>query len=566
MATIFSNLLWNVENRIGNNNISDAVFEKQINRLTVQSFNTKKPILIPSIDTKIESGTTQIIIQPLAPVNAIDLCNVLNQAKGYLEHIDTNFANVNLLQIDASDNKISIYLDKEIDLNDVKAQEQFNEDTFGVKIDLFDFDSNLFEPENNGANYSVEKGEELSNKELTQAISQELKKDIQPTNNNALESQSNTTLSNELEVENSTRISTEEMVMDEKEKYGNERLVITQNEIKKESFSNTDGFPSNDNPITENEVFTKTDECNTKETLMLIDGNNLLIRGYYATAHFVEDENDLLKDQEGNFINALKLFVQQLERLLKTYSPDYLCVAFDNNNPFLETLRKRFYPAYKATRDEKPAALIQQLDAIIDVLVQMNIPFIMDPKGLYEADDLIGSLIKKWRNQNNGTIYIVSNDKDLYQLLNDPNTFQIIKKGSEEVVYSKKDFESDYGILTSQWADVKAILGDKSDNILGVSGVGEKFVYDILKEYQSVENLYENLNRLLENHNFKRYLPKFKSQQKEAMLSKYLATIITNVPIEEVQQLDIKNLILNVNVEGKQTVYVRMGLIREELK
>lgn len=137
----------------------------------------------------------------------------------------------------------------------------------------------------------------------------------------------------------------------------------------------------------------------------------------------------------------------------------------------------------------------------------------------------------------------------------DVNCYQIIKKGDKEIIYTLEDFQNDYRITPSQWIDVQAILGDKSDNIPGVSGVGEKYVYDMIREFGSVENIYNNLDKLKENNLYKRYVTVFELQKKEAALSKYLATIVTHAKVDPFQNLNIKDLEINMDEQGKEKVY-----------
>lgn len=296
-------------------------------------------------------------------------------------------------------------------------------------------------------------------------------------------------------------------------------------------------------------------EKDTDSRLLVIDGNNIMFRSYFATA-FKSEESELERDHNGKFINGVKVFIQKFGNYLKKHNPTHVVVCWDNSNPFLQNFRKTSYFPYKGLRDEKPKALEQQLDTIREVLGQMNVPQLVDEKGKYEADDLIGSVVKKWRENHIGPVFIVSGDKDLFQLL-DEEIYQVIKKGNdkEESLYSTENFKEEYGISPSQWVDAKAVLGDTSDNIPGVSGVGEKTVFELLKRYGTLDGIYSNLTDLANDSKYKRYISKFEGQKEEAYLSKFLAQIVSNVEIPS-----FEHFVLTINQQEKINVFKRLGL------
>ncbi|MEX3623600.1 5'-3' exonuclease [Viridibacillus arvi] len=577
IGSTLSNLMQNIEDVIGNQIISNVSFDEQINRVNVHAASKfKEQVQLPKIIMKVESGTTLIALKPTYPVKAIDLCNTLNKLKEYMSYAHKHVPMAQIMRLNISETTLELFLDREIDLTNVKVSELYNESSFGIQRDLFDFDR-LLETEDNEENpspscegdFQVQEVDHeslkvtektLANGEHEQGLEIIKNEQAAEVKNNVYEDFTKET--QKLDVEEDKQAvhvlnnfsETVEVIIDTTA-IGPiieipEKIVDDINEGIEKRTDEKDIVIST--PINQS----KLEKEQSEDSLMIIDGNNLLTRGYFATAYNVEEES-LKKNENGQFINAIELFIQQLERLIRTYPVTSLVVCFDNNNPFLENFRKKLYPSYKGTRDEKPTALLQQLDSILDVVKILNIPHIMDQKGFYEADDLIGSLILKWRSHSSGPIYMVSNDKDLFQLL-DKNIYQILKK-DKEIVYSREDFINEYGITTKQWIDVKAIIGDKVDNIPGVSGVGDKYVYDILKEFGSIENIYENLEELRRNTSYKRYVPKFETQRKEAMTSKFLATIVSKVDIDVISKIDINNFTININKKGKAEIYKQIG-------
>ncbi|WP_121616832.1 5'-3' exonuclease [Virgibacillus halodenitrificans] len=532
------NLIRNIKDKIEHNVITEVSFDIQINKLLVQANEkeSNKVSVVPKVETKLESGNTTITVSPLTPSNSDELQQCLEQVKQYIEFIYSNYPNATIYYMDVLNNSLDMTFDEEIDFTNFRFRNlktkhselstndsaSSTDESEGNLFSLFDetvsTDKQLEEPKEEATN---EKKEQQATKEEKNAESFDLFS-VEKTGNNS----------------------------GQIDKKANELELILEDTV-------TEGI-SDKKEERKTKEKTRTTLEETPNKLMILDGNNVLLRGYYATAHGREEE-ELAKDHEGNFVNANQVFLQSLERYLKEYIPTNLAICFDNNNPFLENFRAKLYPDYKGTRDEKPNSLLEQLETMPEWLKQMNVAVFMDETGLYEADDLIGTLVKEWRKDNPGPIYIVSNDKDLYQLL-DTNIYQVIKKGDKEILYSLEDFQSDFGIKPSQWIDAKAILGDKSDNIPGVSGVGEKYVYDMIREFGSVENIYKNLDILKENSSYRRYITKFGTQKKEADLSKYLATIVTHAKVESIENLTIQDLEINMDELGKEKIYERVGL------
>jgi 5'-3' exonuclease len=527
----FENLIKNIIAKIGQSSvITDVSFDIQINRLSIQvNEKQKKASVVPQVKTKVENGSTTIIVEPLTPSDSMELLHCFEQVKQYIEYIHDHYPNAQIHYMDVLNNRLDITFNEKIDFtnalikkNKSSAAEQLSDD-----FDLFSFT----DIEQEGSNESKEVPEK-EEKEQPEESKEEKSEDSTDT------------------LEKLNSLSVEEQTKEMVEKPSKDESKNDQAEDKGEERA--------DDPQESPAL-----SVSSPNKLMIVDGNNILMRSYFATAYGI-DEEELPKDHEGRFINAIYVFLQSLERYLKDYKPTHLAICWDNNNPFLENFRKKLYSRYKETRNEKPQPLIEQLETIIEWLGQMNIAQFMDEKGLYEADDIIGTLVEKWRSSDSGTIYIVSNDHDLYQLL-DTNINQILRKGQQEILYSINDFQKEYGIRPSQWIDVKAILGDKSDNIPGVSGVGEKHVYDMIKKYGSVENIYNQLDELRENPTYKRYVTKFESQKKEAELSKYLATIVKQARVDALQNLDIQDLtITNIDQHKKEEIYKRVGLYMKQ--
>ncbi|MBM7702004.1 5'-3' exonuclease [Metabacillus iocasae] len=261
-----------------------------------------------------------------------------------------------------------------------------------------------------------------------------------------------------------------------------------------------------------------------KETLLLIDGFNLLSRCYFATS-YGREEVDLPRNSQGLYINALKVTLQKILQLSRQYATTHIVVAWDVKRN--ETKRRDIYSDYKGTRGELPDPLIQQYETLREFfdcvgVSQVSVDF-------YEADDVIGVFSARWSEEKEQDCFIYSNDRDLLQLLNQHVSQIIAMKRIGEIVYTADDFQHEYDISPKQWIDVKALLGDKSDNIPGVPGVGEKAALPLIQQYESIENLYKNLVHL--DSTFKRYKKKLEEGEELAYLSKQLVEIETNLDI-----------------------------------
>lgn len=250
--------------------------------------------------------------------------------------------------------------------------------------------------------------------------------------------------------------------------------------------------------------------------LVLIDGNALVHRAYHALPK--------LTTKKGELVNAVYGFISILLKVLNDLKPDYVAATFDLAGP---TFRHEEFKDYKATRVRAPQELYDQLDRVKQVLVALNVP-IYEQQG-FEADDVIGTLAFQASEEKKEDVetIIVTGDLDTLQLVNDKVKVYTLKKGiNDTILYDKKAVHDRYGLSPEQMPDFKGLKGDPSDNIPGVPGVGDKTATELLKEYNTIENLYENVGLLPQKIGNK--LEEYKEQ---AVFSKYLATIKTDVPV-----------------------------------
>lgn len=252
--------------------------------------------------------------------------------------------------------------------------------------------------------------------------------------------------------------------------------------------------------------------------LMILDGNSVINRAFYGVR--------LLTTKNGEYTNAVFGFLNILDKMRQEENPDALCVAFDLKGP---TFRHEKYDQYKATRHGMPEELAQQMPVMKDVLRAMNIP-IYACQG-WEADDVIGTVAKRCAAAGWDCV-IVTGDRDSLQLVDEHVTVKLIvtKAGQTNATnYTPARFREEYGMEPIRLIDLKALMGDSSDNIPGVKGVGPKGAMDLLHKYGSLDGVYENLTP--QNMKGKLY-EKLAGDREMAYLSYDLATIRLNAPIE----------------------------------
>lgn len=249
--------------------------------------------------------------------------------------------------------------------------------------------------------------------------------------------------------------------------------------------------------------------------LLIIDGNSIMNRAFYANPNFLTSK--------GQHTGAVYGFLNMLMKIRGDLSPDYVVCAFDRKAP---TFRHLEYDAYKAGRKRMPDELASQFPIIKEILGYMAVD-IMEIDG-FEADDLIGTLSKQ-AEEDGDEVYVLSGDKDTLQLASEKTKVVITKKGVSVVdTYDAKKFFEEFEITPTQFIDVKGLMGDPSDNIKGVPGIGEKTAFKLIKEYGSIENLLENLDSVT----MKKVRENLLEYREDAIFSKRLATIIRDVQVE----------------------------------
>jgi len=247
---------------------------------------------------------------------------------------------------------------------------------------------------------------------------------------------------------------------------------------------------------------------------MVLDGNSLIHRAYHALP--------LLSTRQGVFTNAVLGFTTMLFKLLKQENPDFIAVAFDEG----KTFRHEEYEEYKGHRKPTDEELKHQFPLVKEVLNALNIKMISAPG--YEADDVIGALTKIAEEEGLNSI-VVTGDRDSLQLVSQATHVFITKKGISEIKeYDQKVILDEYGLNPRQLIDVKALMGDKSDNIPGIPGVGEKTAVKLIREFGSIENLVENLDRVSPA----KLQEKLKQYQDQLRLSFRLAEIQRDISLE----------------------------------
>ena len=250
--------------------------------------------------------------------------------------------------------------------------------------------------------------------------------------------------------------------------------------------------------------------------VILIDGNNLLFRSYYATAY----NGNFMKNSKNFPTNALFGFVNMINKIITEEQPIYACVAFDKG----KTFRHDKYDWYKDGRIETPNELKQQFPIAKQILELMGIKYFEIDN--YEADDIIGTLAKMVDENNDFIATIVSSDKDLLQLISPDVDVKLLKQ-KDYIRMNENTFFETYGIKPINMIDLKALEGDPSDNIPGVKGVGEKTALNLLQQYETIEKVYENID------NIKGKLKeKLENDKEMAFTSKEIATIYKDVPLD----------------------------------
>jgi 5'-3' exonuclease len=255
---------------------------------------------------------------------------------------------------------------------------------------------------------------------------------------------------------------------------------------------------------------------NQRPSLMLVDGMALLFRAFYATAV----SGQFMINSKGVPTNGIHGFIKHMFTAVSTFNPTHLAVCWDMGS---KTFRTELFPDYKGNRGEAPVELIPQFDLVKEVVASFDIPNI----GMagYEADDCIGTIANQAKELAN--VSILTGDQDILQLLDDSISVILLKKGyGNYLVHTPETFFEEKGISPRQMIDLKALMGDSSDNYPGVKGIGEKTALKLLQQYEHVEGIISNLDQLSKSH-------KTKIQQDLDMLhlSRKLAEIKCDVPV-----------------------------------
>ncbi|MBQ7788724.1 MAG: DNA polymerase I [Clostridia bacterium] len=249
--------------------------------------------------------------------------------------------------------------------------------------------------------------------------------------------------------------------------------------------------------------------------LLIVDGNSILNRAFYGVRN--------LSTKEGLPTNAIYGMMTMLKKHLDSLKPEYAVVAFDLK---AKTFRHLECDFYKANRKPMPEDLAIQLPYAKECVKMLGFN-ILELEG-YEADDIIGT-VSRIPNDNDVHSYVLTGDRDSLQLINE-NTSVILAKNKEDVLYTPEKFTEEYGVTPLQYIDVKAIMGDSSDNIPGVSGIGEKGAFKLISEFGSLDALFDNYKDSSLSQGIK---SKLESGKDMAYTSKFLATIVLNVPLKK---------------------------------
>ena len=309
--------------------------------------------------------------------------------------------------------------------------------------------------------------------------------------------------------------------------------------------------------------------------LLLIDGNSIMNRAFYGIMG-----SKALTAKDGTYTNAIYGFLAIMFKQLEDLNPDYMAVAFDLKGP---TERHKLYEEYKANRHGMPNELAEQMPIIKDILKAMNID-IIEKQG-YEGDDILGTLSRYGEKQNLNVI-ILSGDRDTFQLATDKVEIHIprTKSGKTETeIFNKEKVEEVYGLEPKQLIEVKGLQGDTSDNIPGVPGIGEKTAISLIQKYQSINNLYKQIEDGTSDIKGKQ-LQNLTENKELAYLSRTLGEINLQVPIEDTleslkveewdkqkvlelfEKLNFKRYIERFNLDGEVQVEKNDNQIANEYK
>lgn len=310
------------------------------------------------------------------------------------------------------------------------------------------------------------------------------------------------------------------------------------------------------------------------ERLVIIDGKSVFYRGYYAMPN--------LTTKDGTPTGGVYGFATMALEVIKRLQPDYVCVAWDKAKTNIRS-RTALYPAYKGNRKPPPPDFYEQIPILHDLLEALEWPLYEADD--YEADDLMGAFAKQ-AGEKGIESYLITSDLDVLQLVNKHTHIYTLKKGLSNIeLFDVSHFEEKYGVCADQWIDVKALKGDSSDNIPGVAGVGEKTALQLIKDYKTLDNVYEHLNDLKPA-----LKTKLENDKDMAYLSKKLVTLMVDAPVyidldqarleatvtpefvAMLRKLEFRNLLNKVEVVAPEAVVAEetaqavLGLVEEEVE
>lgn len=249
--------------------------------------------------------------------------------------------------------------------------------------------------------------------------------------------------------------------------------------------------------------------------LVIIDGKSVFYRGYYAMPN--------LSTKDGTPTGGVYGFAVMALEVVKRLKPDYVCVAWDKAKTNIR-LRRQWYPDYKANRKAAPPDFYEQIPLLLELLESLGWPLYEADD--YEADDLMGAFAKQAGAQGVES-YLVTSDLDVLQLVNAHTHIYTLKKGLSNIeLFHTAHFEEKYGVGAHQWVDVKALKGDSSDNVPGVPGIGEKTALELIRQYDTLDGVYQHLDQLKPA-----VRAKLEQHKELAYLSKKLVTLLVDAPV-----------------------------------
>lgn len=269
-----------------------------------------------------------------------------------------------------------------------------------------------------------------------------------------------------------------------------------------------------------NDIEEQKNESVGEQVALIVDGNNVLNRAYYASAL---NPDNIMKSPDGRYTNGVLGFLKMILKYKDELKATHLAVVFDEGRGF----RQGLYQEYKGTRGKQPDELKEQFPLLRSILKGIGIPVFSHKQ--YEADDLIASLARML--ESDMKVFTLSNDKDLLQIVSN-QVVQIVRDKKTDIYYNTEEFKSKYqGLEPIQIIEIKALMGDSSDNIPGVPGIGEKGAMGLIKAFQTIESLFESMDNLPKE--FNRYKKKLEEGKASGVLSKTLTTLKSDIcPIE----------------------------------